>query len=36
VAGWMNAVGKHYTENVGSSTVHVVLVEIKSAEETLP
>ena len=36
VASWMNAVGKHYAENVGSSTVHVVLVEIKSAEETLP
>lgn len=27
---WMNAVGKHYVENVGKTTVKIILTEIKS------
>jgi quercetin dioxygenase-like cupin family protein len=30
-ATWMSALGRHFAENVGDTTVKVVLVEIKSA-----
>lgn len=29
-AGWMGALGRHFAENVGSTPVHIVLIEIKS------
>ena len=29
---WMNYVGKHYVENVGTTTVKVILTEIKSLQ----
>lgn|GEM_PF-593905 len=37
-ATWMDRLGKHYAENIGKSTVHIVLVEVKSAaqEATTP
>ncbi len=28
---WMDAVGKHYGENIGDTPVHILLVEIKGA-----
>lgn len=28
-AGWMNALGKHYAENVGDSEIKIVLTEVK-------
>jgi len=28
-ASWMDAVGKHYAENIGDSTVRILLTEIK-------
>jgi quercetin dioxygenase-like cupin family protein len=31
-SSWMNAVGKHYVENVGKSPVKIILTEIKSLE----
>ena len=31
-ASWMGYVGKHYVENIGNSTVIVILTEIKSLE----
>lgn len=27
---WMHAVGRHYGENIGSTTIRIVLVEVKS------
>ena len=30
-ATWMNAVGEHFAENVGSTPVRILLVEVKSA-----
>jgi quercetin dioxygenase-like cupin family protein len=30
-AAWMNALGAHFAENVGSTPVRIVLVEVKSA-----
>ena len=32
-ASWMDSVGEHYTENVGETTVRILLVEVKSAAE---
>src|SRR5262245_50337358 len=32
-AAWMNALGEHCAENVGSTPVRIVLVEVKSAAE---
>ena len=32
-ATWMDHVGRHYAENVGDSTVQIVLVEVKSVNE---
>lgn len=29
-AAWMGAVGPHYGENVGETTVHITIVELKS------
>jgi quercetin dioxygenase-like cupin family protein len=34
-ASWMNAVGKHYVENTGNTTVKVILTEVKSLDELL-
>ena len=31
-ASWMDAVGKHYVENVGTTPVKIILTEIKSLE----
>ena len=31
-ASWMDAVGKHYVENIGKTPVKIVLTEIKSLE----
>ncbi len=31
-ASWMNAVGKHYVENIGNTTITIVLTEIKSVK----
>jgi len=31
-ASWMDYVGKHYVENIGNTTVTIVLTEIKSLE----
>ena len=31
-ASWMDAVGEHYVENVGRTTVKIILTEIKSLE----
>jgi hypothetical protein len=30
-AAWMEALGEHFTENVGSAPVRIVLMEVKSA-----
>ncbi len=37
-ATWMDRLGKHYAENIGNTTVHIVLVEVKSAAQgaTMP
>ncbi|MDT8321779.1 MAG: cupin domain-containing protein [Xanthomonadales bacterium] len=35
-AHWMGAVGRHYGENVGDTTVRIVMVEVKAAEGTAP
>jgi beta-alanine degradation protein BauB len=32
-ASWMEAVGKHYVENVGNTPVKIILTEIKSLEK---
>ncbi len=32
-ASWMDYVGKHYVENIGDSTVTIVLTEIKSLDK---
>ena len=32
-AAWMSALGRHFAENIGDTTVKVVLVEIKSAAQ---
>lgn len=32
-ASWLGAIGKHYGENIGSDTVRIILVEIKSVDE---
>lgn len=31
-ASWMDAVGKHYVENVGKTTVRIILTEVKPVE----
>lgn len=33
-ATWMNALGEHFAENVGSTPVRILLVEVKSAART--
>lgn len=33
-AQWMNAVGRHYVQNVGATPVRILLVEVKSAPRT--
>lgn len=33
-AHWMGAVGRHYGENVGDTTVRIVMVEVKGANES--
>ena len=33
-AAWRDAVGKHYVENVGKTTVKIILTEIKSLEKS--
>ena len=33
-ASWMNAVGKHYVENTGSTKVKVIITEVKSLYES--
>jgi quercetin dioxygenase-like cupin family protein len=35
-ASWMGALGRHFVENVGSTTVRVVLTEVKCATEPRP
>lgn len=35
-AHWMGAVGRHYGENVGDTTVRIVLVEVKAAQGSAP
>ena len=32
-ASWMDSVGKHYAENIGDSTITILLTEIKKARE---
>ena len=32
-ASWLGAIGKHYAENIGKNTVHIILVEVKSVDE---
>jgi len=32
-ASWLGAIGKHYAENIGKHTVHIVLIEVKSVDE---
>jgi quercetin dioxygenase-like cupin family protein len=32
-ATWMDAVGRHYVENVGRTVVRVVLIEVKAADD---
>lgn len=31
-ASWLNAVGKHYVENIGKTPIKIILTEIKSLE----
>jgi quercetin dioxygenase-like cupin family protein len=31
-ATWMNSLGRHYAENVGTTSVRILLVEVKTAE----
>jgi len=33
-AAWMNAVGRHYGENVGTTPIRIVLMEVKSLADT--
>lgn len=33
-ASWLHAVGKHYVENIGKTTVKIILTEIKSLEDS--
>ncbi|MBK8635998.1 MAG: hypothetical protein IPN72_21485 [Saprospiraceae bacterium] len=33
-ASWLHAVGKHYVENIGKTTVKIILTEIKSLEKS--
>ena len=33
-ASWMNAVGKHYVENTGKTTIKVILTEVKAVDES--
>lgn len=33
-AAWMNAVGRHYGENVGTTPIRIVLLEVKSLADT--
>ena len=33
-AKWMGAVGRHFTENIGETPVHLILVEVKSAHDS--
>jgi quercetin dioxygenase-like cupin family protein len=33
-ASWMDAVGKHYVENVGKTPIKIILTEIKSLENS--
>lgn len=35
-ASWMGALGRHFVENVGTTTVRVVLTEVKSAASVGP
>ena len=35
-ASWMGALGRHFVENVGTTTVRVVLTEVKSAVPAKP
>jgi len=32
-AGWMDALGRHYAENVGDTTVRIALIEVKAAKK---
>ncbi|MFQ5983518.1 MAG: cytoplasmic protein [Woeseiaceae bacterium] len=32
-ASWLGAIGKHHGENIGTDTVRIVFVEIKSVDE---
>jgi quercetin dioxygenase-like cupin family protein len=35
-ASWMEALQKHYAENIGETTVRIILVEVKSASVDSP
>lgn len=32
-AAWSDAVGRHYVENIGKTPVHIILVEVKAAQQ---
>lgn len=35
-ATWKNALGRHFAENIGSTPVRILLVEVKAAESIVP